>query len=188
MRRLAELIVRYFEKHKIISPSPDDREIYVYGFDIAIYTLISTLGLFFVGLLLGYPVESIIMISLFYVNQTLGGGYHASSHLSCFLVMCGGLLVFILLLHFPLSKSLSMILAIVSLVVLFLHPLILHKNKQFLARKSQFFIRRSRAALAIQFFLFVVILFLGSAHYVQAFAIAFTLCAVSRMAAVLSAK
>ncbi len=183
MRQLAESIVRYLEKRQVISPSPDEREIYVYGFDIAIYTLVSTLGLILIGFLIGYPIEVLVMISLFYVNQTLGGGFHASSHLSCFLVMCAGLIVFVILLFAPLPKVFSAILGICSLAVLFSHPLILHKNKQFLASKSPLFIKRSRIAICIQFVLFVLLLTLSDVHYVQTFAIAFALCAVSRIAA-----
>lgn len=183
MRQLAESIVRYLEKRQVISPSSDEREIYVYGFDIAIYTFVSTLGLILIGFLIGYPIEALVMISLFYVNQTLGGGYHASSHLSCFLVMCMGLLIFVILLFAPLPKALSAILGVCSLAILFSHPLILHKNKQFLTPKSPRFIKHSRIAICIQFVLFVLLWALSSAHYVQTFAVAFALCAVSRMTA-----
>lgn len=183
MHDLAEFIVLHLEKHQIITPSSDEREIYVYGFDIALYTLFSTLGLLLLGLLLGYPMEALMMISLFYVNQTLGGGFHASTHLSCFLVMCAGLVVFIMLLSLPLPKTLSAILGIGSLALLFTHPLILHKNKQFLAPKGPLFIKRSRIASCIQFILFMLLLALSNAHYSQTFAVALTLCAASRMTA-----
>lgn len=183
MHYLAEFIVLHLVKHQIITPSSDEREIYVYGFDIALYTLISTLGLIFIGFLIESSIEVLILISLFYVNQTLGGGFHASTHLSCFLVMCAGLFVFAFLLFIPLSKVWSAILGAFSLVILFTHPLILHKNKMFLTPKSSIFIVRSRVAICIQFALFIMLLTLSNAHYTQTFAVALTLCATSRMAA-----
>lgn len=69
MRRLAEHIVCYLEKCHVITPTHDEREIYVYGFDIAIYTLISTFALVLMGVLIGYPTEVLIMIFLLSMKQ-----------------------------------------------------------------------------------------------------------------------
>ena len=136
MHSLAKLIVQWFEKRGIINPSQDERDIYTYGFELAIYTLVSTFGLLTIGFLLGYPLETCFIITLYYVNQTLGGGFHASSHLSCFLSMCAGLVAILILLQFSLPNLLYAGLGIGSLLVLYFNPLVLHKNKQFLLKTN----------------------------------------------------
>ena len=69
MRKLAEMIVRVLEKRTIIPAA--DHDVYVYGFDAALYTFLSTVGLMLIGCVLGQGIETLIIISLFYVNQTL---------------------------------------------------------------------------------------------------------------------
>ena len=87
MRQISEYIVKLFEKRGVICASAEEREVYIYGFDIAIYTFLSTLGLFFIGWMAGRPIETTLLIFLYYINQSFGGGFHASSHLMCFLTM-----------------------------------------------------------------------------------------------------
>lgn len=87
MRQISEYIVKLFEKRGVICASAEEREVYIYGFDIAIYTFLSTLGLFFIGWMAGRPNETTLLIFVYYINQSFGGGFHASSHLMCFLTM-----------------------------------------------------------------------------------------------------
>lgn len=74
-RKLTHLLNKY------VPMTDDEFEVYQYAFDIALYTIISTTGLIFVGLLCNQIVPTLICISLFYLNQSFGGGYHASTHL-----------------------------------------------------------------------------------------------------------
>ena len=188
MHHLAERIVQCFEMRGIIKPSQDEREIYIYGFELAIYTLVSTLGLLIIGLLFGYPIETCLIVTLFYVNQTLGGGFHASSHLSCFLSMCTGLVATLILLQFSLPNPLFAGIGIGSLLALYFHPLVLHKNKQFLQFKSPYFIRRSRIAILIQLILFVLLFCFSLFQYARVYALTLALCALSRLIAVAKNK
>lgn len=71
----------------------DDKEIYVYGIDIMLSTLITCVLVFLLGLL-----TFGIHLSLFYLLTTaplrrFGGGWHANTHYMCALVQC---LVFLL--------------------------------------------------------------------------------------------
>lgn len=92
MQWIAEKIVAALDRQGVLRHS--SKEVYVYGFDIAIYTFVSTLGLFFIGWIGGKPWETILLIALYYTNQSAGGGFHASSHLNCFLSMAAGLSYF----------------------------------------------------------------------------------------------
>ena len=67
MRQISEYIVKLFEKRGVICASAEEREVYIYGFDIAIYTFLSTLGLFFIGWMAGRPIETTLLIFVYYI-------------------------------------------------------------------------------------------------------------------------
>ena len=85
MQRIAIWLTEYFIRKGIVPEA--EREVCEYGFAITICTIASTLGL-----LLGQFLGGAVLIALFYTCQSSGGGYHASTHLRCFLTMCAGLL------------------------------------------------------------------------------------------------
>lgn len=63
----------------------DERDIFLYGFDITIYTIWSTIVLLLIGLLLCQFSATVVIIVGFYTFQSVGGGYHAKTHLKCLL-------------------------------------------------------------------------------------------------------
>lgn len=136
MRQISEYIVRLFEKRGVICASAEEREVYIYGFDIAIYTFLSTLGLFFIGWMAGRPIETTLLIFLYYINQSFGGGFHASSHLMCFLTMVLGERFSSLLSFFRIHFSPASGFSVISLLFMWMHPLVLHPNKSYLKKKA----------------------------------------------------
>ena len=52
----------------------------MYGADLVSYTLLITAGLLLAGALCHLFWQTAVIIALYYTNQTLGGGYHASTH------------------------------------------------------------------------------------------------------------
>ena len=77
MQRLAIWIVGILEKKGALR-SGVSRETYIYGFDIAIYTFLSTFGLFLIGWIADRPIETALLIFLYYTNQSSGGGFPSS--------------------------------------------------------------------------------------------------------------
>jgi len=148
MRKLAEMIVRVLEKRTIIPAA--DHDVYVYGFDAALYTFLSTVGLMLIGCVPGQGIETLIIIALFYVNQTLGGGFHASTHLNCFITMALGLLGCLATFLLPFNQWVYCILGTVGLMFMIKYPLVLHKNKEYLQAKHDILCKRSRGALLVQ--------------------------------------
>ena len=55
MHKFAEMIVRALEKRTIIPAA--DHDVYVYGFDAALYTFLSTVGLMLIGCVLGKELK-----------------------------------------------------------------------------------------------------------------------------------
>ena len=182
MHGFAEMIVRTLEKRGVIIA--DDHEIYIYGFETALYTLFSTTGLILIGLLLGRTTETLIMVTVFYINQTLGGGFHASTHLKCFIAMAGGLLCCLVSFAFPFNPFLYEGLGIVSLILLFKYPLVFHENKRYLLSQKRNLYRRSRFALLIQAVCLFAVALWGEQVCIQSFGIALFACAISRLIAV----
>lgn len=108
-----------------------------YGCELWLYTVSSTLGLFLIGILLGAPLETVMMIAIFYLCQSNGGGYHANTHMKCFLTMACGLLVGLLIIRIPGVDPLLILACTASILILLAFPLCLHPNKRYLKGGSQ---------------------------------------------------
>ena len=181
MKDAAKVIVSLFERRGAIRP--DEREVYIYGCDIVLYTLISTLGLLVLGTAFGRLLEAVLCVGIFYINQSFGGGYHADTHMRCFVTMAAGLLIYILSLSLLLPPMVYWVCGFLALVLLYAVPLVLHKNKAYLARHKKKLIRRSRLITLLQAMALSLAWILPGGGIVQAFGPALTLCALSRLAA-----
>lgn len=179
MQRLAIWIVGMLEKKGALH-SDISRETYIYGFDIAIYTFLSTFGLFLIGWIAGRPLETALLIFLYYTNQSSGGGFHASSHLMCFLTMVLGELLFLISFLLPYSPFTCSGISVISLLFMWMHPLVLHTNKSYLKKKAQQLIKHSRQILLLEAALLVAFILLNIPDIIQTGSLAFLLSAVSR--------
>lgn len=180
MRQISEYIVRLFEKRGVICASAEEREVYIYGFDIAIYTFLSTLGLFFIGWMAGRPIETTLLIFLYYINQSFGGGFHASSHLMCFLTMVLGELLFLASFLLPYSLLTCIGISVISLLFMWMYPLVLHPNKSYLKKKAPQLIKRSRQILLVEIALLIVFILLNVPVIMQTISLTLLLSAISR--------
>ena len=180
MRQISEYIVKLFEKRGVICASAEEREVYIYGFDIAIYTFLSTLGLFFIGWMAGRPIETTLLIFLYYINQSFGGGFHASSHLMCFLTMVLGELLFLASFLLPYSLLTCIGISVISLLFMWMHPLVLHPNKSYLKKKAPQLIKHSRQILLVEIALLIGFILLNVPVTMQTISLTLLLSAISR--------
>lgn len=180
MRQISEYIVRLFEKRGVICASAEERKVYIYGFDIAIYTFLSTLGLFFIGWMAGRPIETTLLIFLYYINQSFGGGFHASSHLMCFLTMVLGELLFLASFLLPYSLLTCIGISVISLLFMWMHPLVLHPNKSYLKKKAPQLIKHSRQILLVEIALLIGFILLNVPVIMQTISLTLLLSAISR--------
>ena len=180
MRQISEYIVKLFEKRGVICASAEEREVYIYGFDIAIYTFLSTLGLFFIGWMAGRPIETTLLIFLYYINQSFGGGFHASSHFMCFLTMVLGELLFLVSFLLPYSLLVCIGISVISLLFMWMHPLVLHPNKSYLKKKAPQLIKRSRQILLCETALLIVFILLNIPNIIRTFSLSLLLSSISR--------
>lgn len=179
MQRLAIWIVSILEKKGALR-SGVSRETYIYGFDIAIYTFLSTFGLFLIGWIADRPIETALLIFLYYTNQSSGGGFHASSHLMCFLTMVLGELLFLASFLLPYSPFTCSGISVISLFFMWIHPLVLHPNKSYLKKKAPQLIKRSRQILLLETTLLVAFILLNIPDIIQTGSLALLLSTISR--------
>ena len=159
----------------------EDRSIYLYGFDITLYTIWSTAVLFLIGLVLRQFPSALIIVLGFYTFQSTGGGYHTRTHLKCLLTMIAGLLVglsFVVIKEHP--TVLWTLLGIGALLLL-LFPLVLHPNKSYLeAERKPLSSRSVIVTLSIGALSIIINAFRN--EFLYAFSAAFLLAGISRIA------
>ena len=157
----------------------DTVDVCVYGCEILLYTIISTIGLMLIAICLKSLKQGIIIIAVFYINQSFGGGIHAKTHTQCFLFMAVGLGLAISFSSLPIVYY---VLGCASLLILFIHPLILHPNKEFLKKNLKTFRRRSQFIVGFEIVLFFISVIFPQ-YVIASFAKGLFLSAVSRLSA-----
>ena len=119
-------------------------EVCQYGCETILYTIISTIGLLLIGVFTGFLQETIVIISVFYLCQSNGGGYHASTHIKCFITMAVGLAFSLSIIRICNYHSPYLVALIISSIILIKHPLCLHSNKRYLEIAGQQLTMKSR--------------------------------------------
>lgn len=180
IKRLSTFLTDYLIRKEIVSS--EQRDVYLYGFDITIYTIISTVGLVGIGIILGQFWNSLYMITTLYVCQTHGGGYHANSHLRCFLTMAVGISAGLSVQFFHIPDPIPIVILGCSLLLLLLFPLVLHPNKQYLESKAKQLTRKSRL-VTLFFFLFSLLILSCGLLKPSCIAVSFAIPALSRFVA-----
>lgn len=117
LHRLSERIAfLVYEKTDLCSV-----EIYVYGFELIISSIVETSALIIIGGLTHKMIETIIFLLSFSSIRIFSGGYHAKSYLRCFIVTLAGYtlvrLIYNLLLSLDTYKI--VIIGIIELVISF---------------------------------------------------------------------
>ncbi len=152
INRMAEYIA------KRLSPySKGQESLLIYGLDVLIYTVLSTLCLIMIGLMFDELGFSIMIIAIYYVNQTFGGGYHADSHLHCFILMAISLSAGLLLCRVEFNTYFLISVTLVSFLVLLLNPCILHPKKSYLHKARVRFTARSKCISCLEMIMVIVL-------------------------------
>lgn len=84
---LSKTISHFLHKNNIIKE--EELELYKYGFEIIISTILGFMITLLIGLIFQIILLSILYYVIFVVLRQLTGGYHADSYLKCNLVFSG---------------------------------------------------------------------------------------------------
>lgn len=82
--KLSNLISSEFVKHNIISE--DAKDVYKYGVEISISSLIGFVITLIIGLIFNVLIQTVIFYVVFISLRSMTGGYHAETYLKCNLV------------------------------------------------------------------------------------------------------
>jgi len=104
-----------------------DSDIYEYGFELILFSIINVTIIILTSLFVNKVPESIALLLAVIPLQSCGGGYHAKTHMRCFLIMYIGWWICIWLL--PYISLLFMVLIIaLSLIMIFTLAPVSHEN------------------------------------------------------------
>lgn len=81
INRLSTLISDQFVKHNIIPK--DAKDVYTYGVEITISSIIGFLITLAIGLLFDSLINAMIFYVIFISLRSMTGGYHAKTYLKC---------------------------------------------------------------------------------------------------------
>ena len=155
-----------------------------YGLELWIYTIISTIGLVLIGVLFNAVLEASAIICIYYICQSNGGGFHASTHLKCFLTMACGLVVGLLLIKCRIINTVAPFAGVFSGFILLRYPLYLHQNKSYLKGDSSRLIKRSRY-ITICLIVLSTVLYFYNRQWFSVACVALLVSSASRMTAIL---
>lgn len=139
-------------------------EIYVYGFELIISSIIETSALLLVGFLIGKIIETMLFLFSFSSIRFFSGGYHANSYLKCFAVTLVNYFLVLFLYNNLIDFSVNIILVfslvtfILSLILFIKVCPVKSKGKTILNYKMQK--RLSVIALCINMALVMVLLYI----------------------------
>lgn len=83
--RMSRSISFFFVRHSIIPA--EDREVYEYSLEVLLSTALGFLAIFAIAVASRTLLYSILFLAGFIPLRLVAGGYHAQSHLRCFLIL-----------------------------------------------------------------------------------------------------
>ena len=113
MGKIAERLADYIIQKGTIKE--EEREIYEYGFSIAIEVLLCVITCFSISMMLHTFVEGILFFVIFIPLRSYAGGLHLSSYWSCFSLSC---LTFFIIMLLGKYLTLPIYIALITFFVL----------------------------------------------------------------------
>lgn len=92
--KLSRIIADFFIYQKIVPE--EQREVYEYGFELSISSVIGILIILTIGLISGRFWESVVFYIVFCFTRLFTGGFHAPNHLLCKVTFAGALVMVLL--------------------------------------------------------------------------------------------
>jgi len=144
LKQISDKIAINFESQKIITQ--DKVSIYSYGVELVLSAFIGLSGVLVIAAILNDLPECLMFLLAFIPLRLWAGGYHAESHLTCFL--CFGFM-------YMCSYSLSLVIpmcylsftiigtSLISTLIIILFAPVAHPNKRLTAEKTERNRRRS---------------------------------------------
>lgn len=140
----------------------EDNDIYVYGLQLFLATILKGTGIFVVAFILGYAIETTIFIIFFSILRISAGGYHSKSYLNCFSIT-----IFFIFISISIAKLTTLydisfftpITVIISAALVYKFAPIDTPNKQLNSNEYNIYRRRSIRTIICQSLLIIMFYF-----------------------------
>jgi accessory gene regulator B len=147
--------------------SRDDREIYIYGFEALLSTVLNAFLVLITGILIGLLKETLIFLMGFALLRVYSGGYHAKTHLGCILTFAGiyGIsMAIITFLPEQYTFFVSSSAGVLSLLFILINAPLEHKNRPFVDNEYKTFKFMARTVVVLEGFIIALILIFFNQH------------------------
>ncbi|MBR4101849.1 MAG: accessory gene regulator B family protein [Oscillospiraceae bacterium] len=170
--KLSERFTEELEKQRVILS--EDREIYRFGIQQGLNLVLNLLTTIAIGLLCGMLWESVLFMLFYMPLRRYAGGYHAKTHLRCYLYSVLMITMVLLAIKFlPLGKFICSCLMLAGGIVIVLFAPIEDANKPLDGVEQRIFRKRTWSILFIEscFFIFSLVVQLKMCYGTISFAI-----------------
>lgn len=155
----ASMLSSFFIRKALIAET--EREIYEFCFEIFLAATLGWGSLFLLAIITNILKPFICYIFWFCIFRNVAGGYHAGTHLKCYLLSIVTFLLF-LVVQYTISENIyaecAFCFTIISIIIFFLFAPVEHPNNPFSLQEREKYIRKMR--LSILCFLSVQVLLL----------------------------
>lgn len=146
----------------------EDRDVYQYSIEVVAALIANIVSAFVLFVVFGRLSEGLIFFAVFFPLRTYSGGYHASSHMKCYLLSMAIMLIVILCLN-NISPSayymVSAVLGLFSVIVIFMFSPVEDKNRPLDEKEITVYRRTSLRLLAAAGFALILLLIFGMEFY-----------------------
>lgn len=149
---------------KIDAIEKEKKETYEYCFEILIASILNIFGILIIAISSATYLEALLFCVGFLMLRSVAGGYHAKTHIGCFLILSLSYISCMLMskfINYEILLYLSIVFSIVSITIIFLLAPIEHENNPFTDEKKRILGLRS---------IIYVLLLSGCAIALQVFA------------------
>ena len=154
---------------------PENKDIYVYGLQLFISFLFSSLSIILIGLLIGKLLVTTTFLIIYILLRSYSGGYHANSYIACFAITISVYLAVLLFTELLSVNCIAFIILLFSgIILLYIFAPIQNIHKRVLAKDRN----KYRIISICLFCLFVVLgMVLSIYNPILGNAVFYTLCA-----------
>ena len=142
---MSKKISSFFILNDIIKE--EDKEVYEYSFELLLSTILNFVAVIIIALITRKILEATLFVLGFVPLRTLAGGYHASTHFRCFMILLFTYSVFLLTVFFIPIKFIEpamIVMILCSILLVFILSPVEDSNKPLSEEETKLFKRKSR--------------------------------------------
>ncbi len=128
---IASVITNFLIKREVVNQ--DEKDIYKYGYEILISSIIGILLVLILGLITNSLIVSMIFIAVFCSLRFKCGGYHADSYVACNLVFTTVFIIVLLIEKFSekvlISSAILFMIYLMGFLVMYMYAPVENRNK-----------------------------------------------------------